>query len=80
MKKLLILCLLFLSACTDQPTATRILAQEGYDHIHFTGYNWFACGREDFYSTGFIASKNGKTIKGTVCSGLLFRNATIRYE
>ena len=80
MKKLLIICLLLLSACTDEPTATRILAQEGYKQIRFTGYNWFACGREDFYATGFIASKNGNTIKGTVCSGLLFKNATIRYE
>lgn len=80
MRKLVFLFMLILAACTDETTATRILANEGYEQIHFTGYDWFSCGQGDFYATGFIASKNGKTVKGTVCSGLLFKSSTIRYE
>lgn len=78
-KYILILCLL-VSACTDEPTATRILANDGYTNIKFTGYNWLACGQDDFYSTGFIATKNNHQIIGTVCSGLLLKSATIRFE
>lgn len=78
-KYILILCLL-ITACTDELTATRILVNEGYTNIKFTGYNWLACGQDDFYSTGFIATKNNHQIVGTVCSGLLYKNATIRYE
>lgn len=80
MKKFLILLVFLLNACTDEATSARILTQEGYEQITFTGYNWLSCGQGDFYATGFIANKNGKTIKGTVCSGLLFKNSTIRYE
>lgn len=78
-KYILILCL-FISACTDEPTAARILVNDGYTNIKFTGYNFLACGQGDFYSTGFIATKNNHQIKGTVCSGLLYKNATIRFE
>lgn len=69
-----------LSSCTDEPTATRILSQEGYEEITLTGYQWLACGRDDFFHTGFVAIKNNKAIEGTVCSGLFFKNATIRYK
>lgn len=40
-KYILILCL-FISACTDKPTAARILANDGYTNIKFTGYNFFS--------------------------------------
>lgn len=81
MKKILVLiALLTLTACTDEATATRILQHEGYTNIQMTGYNFFACGKEDFYRTGFTAMKNGYRIDGAVCSGLFFKNATIRYE
>ncbi len=81
MKKILFLiALLALTACTDNATATRILHREGYTNIQMTGYNFFACGQGDFYSTGFTAMKNGYRVDGVVCSGLFFKNATIRFD
>lgn len=80
MMKKIALILLLLTACTDNKTAARILVNDGFSNIKLTGYNWFACGQGDYYSTGFVGVKNGRVIKGTVCSGLIFKNATIRYE
>jgi hypothetical protein len=79
MKKFLFL-LILLTACTDNSTAYRVLKNDGYTNIMFTGYSWFACSRDDFYHTGFIAVKNQNKVSGTVCSGLIFKNATIRFE
>lgn len=79
MKKILFL-LILLTACTDNSTAYRVLKNDGYTNIKFTGYSWFACSQDDFYHTGFIATKNNHQIEGTVCSGLIFKNATIRFE
>ena len=84
MKKLLFIAILFLSGCdalfTDKGDAYRALKQDGFTNIHFTGYDFFSCGKDNWYHTGFIAKKNGYTIKGVVCSGLIFKNTTIRYE
>lgn len=68
-----------IGGCTNPKHAQTVLENDGFTDIDFTGYNWFACSN-DHYHTGFIATKNGKRIKGTVCEGLLFKNATIRYE
>lgn len=67
--------------CTDNNKAERILSENGYKNIQMTGYNFFACGKEDFYHSGFRAtSPNGHTVTGTVCAGILFKNSTIRFE
>ena len=69
-----------LTGCTSQKDANRALEAEGYTKIQGTGYNLFACSQDDFFHTGFRATNTqGKVIEGTVCSGLLFKNATIRY-
>lgn len=68
------------SGCTDRENAERILKNDGFSNITFTGYNFFACGNDDFQSTGFIAKKGDNNIEGTVCSGLLFKNSTIRFK
>lgn len=83
MKKLIIAAGLvaLLSGCTNGSEATRILKENGYKNIRMTGYSWFACSKEDWYHTGFSAvSPSGNNVQGTVCSGLIFKNSTIRFE
>lgn len=65
---------------TDPATATRVLQQAGYHDVRMTGYRWFACGDDDYFSTGFEAtSSNGNRVSGTVCEGILKSN-TIRLD
>lgn len=73
-------CAIILTACTNQDDAMRALKAEGFTDIEFTGYDWFACSEDDFYHTGFVATKNGNRADGTVCSGLLFKGSTIRWK
>ena len=71
---------LLLSGCTNKDDADRALSAQGFTNIQETGYDFFACSQDDFYHTGFKATNtNGKIVTGTVCSGLLFKSATIRY-
>ncbi len=70
-----------LTGCIDATGATSTLENAGYEDVKITGYNFFACGQDDFYHTGFTAKNvKGKTVEGTVCSGLLFKDSTIRYR
>lgn len=68
-----------LCSCTNEQEARRVLEMDGVTDVQVTGYSWFACGKGDFYHTGFTGKRNGKTIDGTVCSGLLFKASTVRY-
>lgn len=77
MKKLILF--LLLTACTNHTEAFRVLDQDGVTDVQITGYSWFACGHGDWYHTGFEGKRNGKPIHGTVCSGLFFKNSTVRY-
>ena len=71
----------FINGCTDTGTAQRVLQQNGYKDISIEGYAFFSCGKDDWYSTKFEAtSPNGSHVEGAVCSGLLFKNATIRFR
>ena len=84
MKKvfLVVACLfaLSLSACSNSEDAYRALSNAGYTNITTKGYDWFACGQDDFYHTKFTATNpSGKQVNGVVCSGLLFKSATIRF-
>lgn len=73
--------MLALGACTNAPDATRILEENGYTDVQITGYNAFSCSKDDTLHTGFTAkSPNGRTVIGTVCAGLIFKNSTIRFE
>ena len=69
-----------LSGCTAPGRATRILEDDGFTDVEITGYNFFACSNDDWYHTGFRAKRGERTVYGTVCSGLIFRNSTIRFE
>ena len=82
MKKIIIGILLafLLIGCTNEIDAHRALHAQGFTNIKITGYDLYACSEDDFYHTGFVATNsNGYAVTGTVCSGLLFKNATIRY-
>lgn len=73
--------LFLLAGCTDESTARRALEGAGYSHIRFTGYSWFSCGQEDVKSTGFVAKgPTGQSVSDTVCSGIIFKNSTIRLD
>lgn len=81
MKKLIVILSLLLVGCTNSNDAHTALDDAGFKDIQMTGYNWFACSKDDFYHTGFQAKNiNGKTVTGTVCSGFLFKNSTIRFS
>ncbi|AKR15892.1 hypothetical protein AVU18_gp046 [Citrobacter phage IME-CF2] len=78
---LVVVCVFLQSSCTDEREAQRILEAQGYENIEFTGYSWFSCSEKDTYATGFKATGvNGKPIAGAVCSGMFFKNSTIRFE
>lgn len=83
MKKILMMAVLALSlsACTDPDNATKVLENNGYTDIQMTGYSWFGCSEDDFFHTGFKAhSPANKTVEGAVCSGMFFKNSTIRFD
>lgn len=72
--------LLAVSGCTDSNDAKRTLEAAGYSDIQTGGYDFFACGRDDTFSTKFTArNPAGKMTTGTVCSGLMFKSSTIRH-
>jgi hypothetical protein len=77
---LIILSIILFSACTDKENAEKFLKKEGYYDITITGYNFFECTKDDSQSTGFIAKKNAKLVEGTVCTGMLLRNNTIKLK
>lgn len=72
--------MVMLSGCTSPEDANRALSAEGYTNIQMTGFDLFSCSQDDFYHTGFSATNSqGRIVTGTVCSGMLFKSATIRY-
>lgn len=82
MKKLFILAaLLFVAGCTNADKAITILQDQGYKDIQITGYNFFACSKDDTFHTGFTATSivTGRRVEGTVCEGLFFKGATVRF-
>jgi hypothetical protein len=77
---LILIAVLALSACTDEASSLRALESQGFTDISFTGHDMWSCGKDDTYSTGFVATNtNGQRISGTVCCGFLTKGCTIRY-
>lgn len=82
MKNVLIIAILAIlfSGCTNKDDAKKALVSSGFSDIQITGYNFFGCSKDDFYHTGFTAKNvKGLEVSGTVCSGLFFKNSTIRF-
>lgn len=79
-------CVVILLVCTqflwgiDPIGTTTLLNSQGYTKVEITGYQWFACGEGDLFSTGFNAiNSNNHSVSGTVCRGL-FKSSTIRFN
>lgn len=80
MKKIILIAVLFLTACSNPEDARRTLNAAGYTDIKTQGYAMFSCGSDDFYATKFSAKNPaGNDTKGTVCSGLLIKGSTVRH-
>ena len=82
MKKIILMVAigLMLVGCTSKEDANRALRSQGFTDIHITGYDFLSCSKDDFYHTGFTAKNmQGITVRGTVCSGLIFKSATVRF-
>jgi rhodanese-related sulfurtransferase len=84
MKKLLtVIAIAALTSCSsgnDFKKGKKILEQQGYTDVKNTGYNWFCCGKDDGYSTGFKAKdKAGNSVEGCFCSSV-GKGVTVRFE
>lgn len=68
--------LLLVAGCTDPRSAAKALDDLGFTDIQTTGYNFFSCGKDYTFHTGFTAKNpKGKIVTGTVCSGWLTGSA-----
>ena len=66
-------------ACSDATRTERTLDAAGYTDIEAGGYDYFACGEGDSFSTHFTAKNpQGETVEGTVCCGW-WKSCTVRY-
>lgn len=74
-----ILALLLLTGCTDERASRAALESAGFSDITLTGYNWFGCGQDDSFATGFRAKNPaGRNVEGVVCCGLM-KGCTVRW-
>jgi len=72
---------LTLTACSDEAYTKKLLESQGYTSIETYGHSWWSCSDDDTYATKFTAKNpNGFDVKGTVCSNLIVKDATIRFE
>jgi hypothetical protein len=66
--------------CTRPDQAIRVLEAAGYKDIRITGWRPFMAGKDDAFSTGFMAKgPNGAVVTGAVTSSWL-KGATIRLD
>ena len=81
MKRICLIGLIFLLAsCSNSNDAYKALTSMGFSDIRITGYKFWACSEDDFYHTGFVAKNaQGFEVSGTVCSGMFFKNSTVRF-
>lgn len=69
------------AGCSDADGARDTLRKQGFTNIETQGHAWFACSEDDWVATKFTAtSVAGYEVEGAVCSGLLFKNSTIRMD
>ena len=76
-----LIALLVVGGCTKPDDSKRLLESQGLKDVKITGYNIFGCSDDDSFHTGFEAiGVDGRKVEGTVCSGMFFKGATIRYN
>lgn len=70
---------LLAAGCTCESQSEQALRAQGFTDIEFTGHSFFACSKDDTFSTGFRArSPKGALVSGTVCCGT-FKSCTVRW-
>jgi len=81
MKRLLLLtAAVTLINCTSPADTHKALEAYGFTNINPGGYAGFSCGQDDFYKTKFTATNTiGVQVSGVVCSGLIFKESTVRF-
>lgn len=79
MKRLAIITLIGLSACTAPEYSEDTLRQAGYSDVKIGGWAPLSCGNDDMFSTRFQAKNPvGNLTSGVVCCGLM-KMCTIRH-
>lgn len=73
---------LLATACVEPDKAKRVLEDAGYTNVTTGGYALWSCSDKDFFATSFTATSRatGRIVTGAVCSGLMFKNTTIRLD
>lgn len=65
--------------CDANDEVREVLEPQGFTDINPTGYEFFACGKDDSFNSGFTAtSVTGERVSGVVCCGLL-KSCTVRW-
>ena len=77
--------LMFAGGCTAPEKTRALLESQGYTAVAIHGWQPYSCSTGeggDWFSTGFsaYAPVTELPISGTVCAGLLFKDATIRFD
>lgn len=68
------------AGCTRPDASRRLLEAQGYTEVVAGGWALLDCSEDDWFRTKFRAtSPTGVKVAGAVCSGLLFKNATVRF-
>jgi hypothetical protein len=71
----------YLAASPTEPASLKVVEQQGFTNVHYTGFRFWGCGRGDWYHTGFTATApNGTPTSGIVCDGLFFKGKTVRFD
>lgn len=80
MKRIAIITALLLASCGNDEETVRTLRAAGYTQARSTGWEPMSCGKDDTWSTGFVAvNPAGQRVRGVVCCGLVFKGCTIRF-
>ncbi len=75
----LLISILTVIGCTDESGTIHALQSQGFTNVQTTGYEPFACGQDDNFSTGFVATNPaGNRVSGVVCCGM-FKGCTVRF-
>lgn len=66
--------------CTQPEKTKQVLESQGFKNIRITGWRPFMAGKEDAFSTGFVATApNGQGVSGAVTGGW-FKGSTVRFD
>lgn len=65
---------------SDEKGTRSLLERNGYTDIHIKGYEYFGCGKDEFFHTAFVAkNQHGVDVEGIVCKDFL-KDSTIRFK